>query len=85
MTLGYEEERLKATLAAEERRLQDQLSFQRGETDRAELRRILGALAEHISILCDAVDEAALLAARTAEEAKHPVLMRIQKSESTRS
>ena len=39
--------RLRAQLYAEDKRHRDRLSFERGEVDRAELRTILDALAEH--------------------------------------
>jgi hypothetical protein len=46
--------RLRAQLYAEDKRHRDQLSFQRAETDRAELRQILDALAEHMHGIRDA-------------------------------
>jgi hypothetical protein len=42
---------LRATLAAERERLETRVSFERGETDRAELRAILDQLAAHLSAL----------------------------------
>lgn len=46
--------RLQAQLASEERRHRDQLRFERGEADRAELRSIIDALAERLFGLADA-------------------------------
>jgi hypothetical protein len=50
-TLGADEDRLGATLKAEREQLETQLSFQRGETDRAELRGLLDQLAAHLLAL----------------------------------
>ncbi len=56
-TIKAEHQRLVATLEAEDRRLREQLSFQRGETDRAELRGILDAVTEQFLAMNDAVEE----------------------------
>ena len=50
-TIAAEQARLRATLAAERERLETRVSFERGETDRAELRGILDQLAAHLSAL----------------------------------
>ena len=52
------QKRLNARLASEERRHRDQFDFQRGETDRAELRSILDGLAEQLLRIEDAAGEA---------------------------
>lgn len=49
--------RLRAQLYAEDKRHRDELKFQRGETDRAELRTILDAIGEHLNLMLDAVGE----------------------------
>jgi len=54
-TLEAERKRLDATLEAEDKRHRDQLSFDRGQTDRAEMRRILDALAEHLFLMIEEV------------------------------
>ena len=45
------------TISAERERHRDELSFQRGETDLAELRKILDALAEHVFAIKEGVDD----------------------------
>ncbi len=63
-TKALEEERarLAAAFEAEDRRHREQLAFERGETDRAELRTILDALAEHLHAVVDVIQRAAVLA-----------------------
>ena len=70
VTLGHEEERLKKTLAAEERRLQDQLSFQRGETDGPNSAGCSTRWRSTSRSFATLWTRSALMAARTAEEAK---------------
>lgn len=50
-TIAAERERLHVTLAAERDRLRDRLSFERGETDRQELRRTLDGLADALALM----------------------------------
>jgi hypothetical protein len=52
------EKRLKAQLASEERRHRNQMEFDRGETDRAELRRIVDGLAKQLLIVQDVAGSA---------------------------
>lgn len=59
--LEAERERLDARLRHERSLADVQLSFQRGETDRAELRSILDALAEHLFRVRDEADAAVLI------------------------
>jgi hypothetical protein len=54
-TLTAEDHRLTLTLEAENHRLRERFSFERGETDRRELRGILDTLAEHLFALDAAV------------------------------
>lgn len=63
--LAAEEARLVKQLEAEDKRHLDQLAFQRGETDREELRRILDDLAQHVFALQEASSDA-VAAAQTA-------------------
>jgi hypothetical protein len=55
LQLSAEANRLTKQLEAEDQRHREQLSFERGETDRAELRSILDALAKHLFQLREAV------------------------------
>lgn len=66
--------RLAATLAAESRRLQERLSFERGETDRAELRQILDNVAKQLLALDEAVGSVnAVVAGIVDEDPEDPV------------
>jgi DNA-binding PadR family transcriptional regulator len=65
-TISAERAGLAATLEAENERLRERLSFERGETDRAELRRILDELAEYLFALDQAVARANGVAAQRA-------------------
>ena len=60
--------RLTAQLRAEDQRQQDRLSFERGETDRSELRRILDTLAEHVLGLHEGVGQLNAAAANLVED-----------------
>jgi hypothetical protein len=65
--LAAERTRLEKQLEAEGQTHRNQLSFERGETDRRELRSILDNLTQHLYALQDATSDVVALAASVAE------------------